>query len=494
MIAEVRVILISSLRRPSRGSAIFIMSKKRTRYNTTPLWVIAQLAQELQIPQRLIRQVPGITDRILGYFNPRDPEQFPSRSTKRSTATDLPIPLRTTTETEKKKKKRTRKSFNEGMYVGRFRGQKKRPSVWNGVSAQFEYGLNVADEATPDAGDNQIGCCWIGSTAIIHRPFEKLVLLSILREMVNNSGHDFNNGDELVQGTVTTIASATGQLKYGYRQNGDQTVVERSVDIGQTNKWNDVVESWYNDMNTTISNFNQFNFEYVALRVYDQTSGSSGGLISQMPLYNLNMRGLKIKFSCSSTMFVQNRTQATDGDDSAEVIDTNPLMGKIYVINDTYVNAGLSTFNPGVSWGQPTIDTGYIQLQPNNWTNAQTKQQFARPFHHKNIDRCYTSAKITLQPGEIKKNTVTFKDYVYFDTLFLKTFMPGLVANANSRRFPFHYGKSQLMAFEKVVRSGTATTSKIAIACTLRTYMTVEAQAVKKRPFIAENKQDQVAG
>lgn len=406
------------------------------------------------------------------------------------TQTDPVIHTRTKTKTKTQKaKRRTQKA---GMYVGRFKKQKKRPSVYNGVTQQMEYGLNVADEATPGAGDNQIGCCWVGSTALVHRPFEKLVLLSILREMVNNSGHDFNNGDELVMGTTNTVETNTGRLFYGYRQNGDQTVVEREFPILQTAKWNDVVQDWYDDMGTAISQFTQWNFEYVAVRSNVNTTATSGGYLAQMPLYNLNMRGLKVKFSCTSTMFIQNRTQATDGDDSAEVIDTNPLMGKIYVINDTYVNAGMSTQNPGVSWGQPTLDTGYIQLQPNNWTNPQVKQQFARPFHHKNFDRCYTSAKITLQPGEIKKNTIAFADHLYFDTLFLKAFMPGLVATANARRYPYHYGKSQMFGLHKVVRSGTGTTSKVSLACTLRTYMTVEAQSVKKRPFIAENKQTQV--
>lgn len=489
MVAEVRVILIPHFGDQVGGRPFFIMSKKRTRYNTTPTWVLAQLASELGIPRRLLTQVPNLADRILGYFNPRDPNQFPKPSTQRSTATkQIPFPVITeTTETEETKHPKRR---HNGMYVGRFNNQRKRPSVWSGVTEQLEYGLNVTDEATPGAGDNQIGCCWVGATAVVHKPFEKLVLLAILREMVNNSGHDFNNGDELVQGTLTTVAGDSAKLHYGYRVNGDQTVLERSKTIGQTAKWNDVAADWYDDLDTAITLFSQINFEYVAIRSYGISA--TVDTIQQMPLYNLSMRGMKIKFSCSSTMYVQNRTQATDGDDSAEVIDTNPLMGKIYVVNDTHVNAGLSTFAPGVSWGRPTIDTGYIQLQPNNWTNPQWKQQFARPFHFRNFDRCYSSANINLQPGEIKKNSIVFKDHIYFDELFLKAFMPGLVADVNARRYPLHYGKSQVFALQKVVRTGTAATSTISIACTLRTYMVIEAQSVKRRPFIAENKQTQV--
>lgn len=389
------------------------------------------------------------------------------------------------------------KRYSNGMYSGRFKKGKRKPNVYNGVVMKRETGYNVADDdgtLTPGAYTSPIGCVWTGVTALVSDEFQRTVLLAILRKMCAAKGFEFNSGDDKINDTTqTAVGGSMGSFHYTFRQGGDNTSEERSIAMASTLKWIDLTNLWLADMKSLFSAYSDIKFDKIW--IYSKAN-DAGNVTNIVPVMALNMIDLKIKYTATHSLFIQNRTKDTDGGDNTDAVDTNPLMGRIYIANGSYVRTNLQGQNAGVDWGRPNQGSGRFVIEPQKWTvNGDSQQLFSRLVPKSAFEDCYKSVNVKLQPGEIKKASVTHKKFVKFDTLFWKAFLPEMVL---TERFPIQFGKSMVFGFQKIVRtatidSATAYDSRIQIACTNRQYLAVEAFPVRKQAFIARNLQPEVS-
>lgn len=384
-----------------------------------------------------------------------------------------------------------------GTFGGRFRRAKRKPNIYNGVVFKREDGFNLADDdgtQLPGALTSPTGCVWTGVSALVWSQFPRNILLAILRKLCASKGFEFNSADDRIDDTLGgSFAPNSGEFHYIYTSSGTVDPVHRVVQIVTHNTWEQLALDWLNDIAGHIGEYADIQFQkcFIQPRV-DNASDNARILQSVMAL---NMIDMKISYTATHTMFIQNRTRDTGGGDTTDAVDTNPLMGRIYVVGNSYLKSNLIAAT-GDQWGVANDNSGRFEIHPQRWTvNSDQQQLFSRVVPKSAFSDCYKVANIKLQPGEIKKASVTKSDKMSFDRLFFLAFMPGLATNWD---FPIRYGKSMVMGFQKVVRtaavdSQTAYDSRIQLACTTRQYLRVEAHPKRKAAFIARNVQPEVA-
>lgn len=469
-------------------------------YPNLSRWAYTQIARELGIPESIVRLAPRAVDLIneyRGFYSPASEVGRP-RAVAAAVPDNIPTPTQTQTYTYKRPKTQTQRAPNNpGMYTGRFRKPKRQPNIYNGVVYKREDGFNVSDDdgtATPGAYASPIGSAWTGITALPWFEFPRNVLLSILRKLCAAKGFEFNSADDLVADTMnTTIGTNVGTFHYTYRKSGNNIPVEQSFAIVAGHTWGDLAATWVTNIGTFITSYGDIHFDKIWIYGKDNDGPNITNL---MPVMSLNLTGMKIKYSASHSIFIQNRTKDTGAGESTDAIDTNPLYGKIYIIGNSFLRTNLQSDDPGVAWGVANDQSGRFVIEPQKWTaNGNMQQLFSRPVPKAAFNRCYQVSNIRLQPGEIKKATVTMRDTLSFDDLFMKVFLPGY---ATPEDMPIKYGKSMVVAFQKVVRTAAVNSSeaydcRIQLACTTRQYQSIEAIPKRKQAFIAQNIQPEVS-
>lgn len=374
------------------------------------------------------------------------------------------------------------------VYSGRFKPQ--RPiSDLNGVIYREESAKEIDDAKT--VGGDQLGCAWVGTTCIVRNWFQRTILLAILRKLARAGGHEFNSGDEKVNQLIGTYtAPFTGTFIYHWKTARANLVTEDTVNINNNWTWNDLATGWLNDLRASFNNTDVVYFLrcHIQFRNNDPTNNNENVMAS----FTLPMVNLKLKFKVNNTIFIQNRTNDSGGGDNVDTVDTNPLYGKIYVVNDSQIaTKQITVYGPtSTAYGAPV--GGWITIDPTEWNEGSNRQLWARPFDAKVLGRCNLASNITLQPGEIKKNKISFQDELSFDKLFLKAFFP----EVDQDRYPFLYGKTQLVGLSKIVRTNPSLTEgpAIKLGCTSRWFMIAEAIPRRRMSFIGENVQGQSTG
>lgn len=380
-------------------------------------------------------------------------------------------------------------------YTGRFKRPRTKPNVYNGVTWKREQAWTVTDDdgtAEPGSHPSPIGAVWTGVSALTVEDFQVTVLLSILRKLCAAKGLEFNSGDELVSETITATGANIASFSYSYINANDGEEFIHSFDVADAQRWIDVANSWQANIDTNFTTFADYRFNKIWMLTKIDTLGNEN---SALPILSLSLIDMKISFNCTHAINIQNRTRDSGGSDSTNVIDSNPLKGRLYVIQGSRVNINLQNIGvggSGVIAGHPNRASGRYRWDPQIWTDPDYQQLFARLVPQAAFDNCYESANVYLQPGEIKRASVSFKREMKFDKLFLKTFLPNAVYGSPTNSYPYQFGRSIMIGFEKVVRTATvdsaeAYASRIQIGVTGKSAMQCEAHPKRKQAFIARN-------
>lgn len=417
------------------------------------------------------------------------------RYTTSSTQTENKPKMKTKTRSTQTQNPKRMRTGLPSIYSGRFRTVRPKPNITRGVVFRREDGYTVEDSdgtAEPGAHTSPVGAVYTGVTAIVNNQFQLNVLLSILRVMCKTKGFEFNSPDDYIKDTTNTLLGAN-EITFHYllRQNGNNSVLEKSFGVTADSTWWDLANEWFTHMGADAAFQKTGTFLFDKAMIFAKVNDATNSTIVP-PVMSLNMRGLKISYSASHTLFIQNRTRDSGGEDNVETIDANPIKGKLYEINTNSLQLSLMGHDPGAAVGTPNFESGRFLIEPQKWTKDGAMQQMmARPPSKAAFRRCSASRNIMLQPGEIKKATVKMAGKDYFDKIFTKFFSP-IFAESGSNEWAAHAGKSIIFGFEKCVRtstvdSSTAYASRIQLGCTTRQYLTVEAHPVRKQAFIAKN-------
>lgn len=215
----------------------------------------------------------------------------------------------------------------------------------------------------------------------------------------------------------------------------------------------------------TISAQNESFMKYSEIRLYGQ-SGATVNIRASLDLW-----GLKVHYFAQSNFKVQNSTLAADaaGDtntDNALDVNNVPLQGKHYTgysSHTAYRGCNRTSTVPSLNFNT-IVDpvNAYIYIQGASTANGY--DQLKEPPHYKMFLNCKGQAGVRLQPGSMKKNSLT-SNY----TMFFNTWLAALnfkFNNAQSTDFnnalKTRIGKWSLIALEKMLHS---TSNKVIVRC-----------------------------
>lgn len=150
-----------------------------------------------------------------------------------------------------------------------------------------------------------------------------------------------------------------------------------------------------------------------------------------------------VNIMTKSELKIQNRSVSASGGTTTESVDANPLMGKLYHFNGGAPRARV----PYVNFIESVPDmSGVITTRAAQLT-ATGAQYMSEPPGGKAFWNCKSIAKIGLQPGQIRYDSISFKRKMQIHK-FLKAMNLG---SGPSQRQINLFGKSALIALEDVI-------------------------------------------
>lgn len=370
-------------------------------------------------------------------------------------------------------RRRTRGNLaSGGLYAGKFK-KGKRPSLMNRVVQRTESNGEVSAGAADEVA-------WVCASNVAPNTAGPVVFLAVLKRLARKMGQDFRTAHQFVDARTTTQSGSAGIFRYRYCVVGEPNVQERQLTILDSTTWGNLAGAWWNDLSAFGYTRVDFMECYIEFLTRDATTNVVAGVEARVDLSEA-----VLKYHIVSALKIQNRTGANAGTEvDAENIEQNPIQGKCFHLkghtlafqwnNDT-------TITPSF---RPNEDSGIVTIDPQDATlNAGMQNMLKRPTNgiFKYTDMVQN---VRLQPGHIKKNSITSTGSMYFNNFVNRVLMESATgANIGDM---FNFGKVQAFCFEKTLRTGTGT-AVVKIGYEHNLYTEFELIRKSPKPFIMEN-------
>lgn len=183
----------------------------------------------------------------------------------------------------------------------------------------------------------------------------------------------------------------------------------------------------------------------------------------------LDLTQLIIKLKTSSVLKIQNRTKGVTEDIDAEAVDNQPLVGKLYHINDAQPKFQTSSNNVAFPLDQTD---GLVSV-------VAASNVFLREPPHPKMFKASKATNVIVDPGQIKYQRLNGYFSGTLDTLLGKMCSTSSLTNSYKGKL----GSCKLYALERII--GGSLTSPIEIAYEVETDIKAMC-SYKKRPCIAQ--------
>lgn len=309
---------------------------------------------------------------------------------------------------EKSRRKGSRKNImrgGSGNYKGAFPAA--RPNKPTVEDLALSYGSGRVLETFGSCAGTEI--CWVGASTLDIGEMAKTVAQAIIRKLFAQAGLIITNPSmpiisqvlfggpgvpDVYQGggfeIVRQRQNAVGDRDYAkYTMDSTDTLEQLAVDSGLVDEIIDYSTASNNNISKTIRLF--------------QIDANFTGVQYGKCVSTLNMNNEKIHLTMKCKFIVQNRTLGATGSVDTEVLDAQPLQGKIYHFNKSHpivreVAAILNAPNTDTLLGRWS-NTG-VQLVSNTVTGYdQNIRNPPSPYFWTN---CSKSGSISLEPGDLK--------------------------------------------------------------------------------------------
>jgi len=154
---------------------------------------------------------------------------------------------------------------------------------------------------------------------------------------------------------------------------------------------------------------------------------------------NLSLKNARVQFMCKSVLVLQNRTLAEVGDEGADRVDNQPVVGK------QYFGYGTGTQQRG-----PTSGKFEIVADGDLGTIAQTwgPENMREPPHMSTFVNVKQSGAAQLDPGSLKTSTLEYRKTMSLNSLINRV-LPDQIAVVPNKYFKV--GKFKFFLFEKQI-------------------------------------------
>lgn len=350
-----------------------------------------------------------------------------------------------------------KKKMGVGQYAGKSRGRiiSKRLTKFDTRGITAEYELNGSSE--------MVSTNWIGCQAYTQYRLIVNAAMSVLRYLLAKNGRTFMSASDYIDKRGNTRTGLI-QISMQYypvdgstpaRQEYNYTVTGSTSTLTDFGVWfyNTVFVAQPGGVNANaIAQPTVYNITY---REYDTDATSAFTIV-----FSENMFDLNVSAYCHSHLVLQNATLSDSGNANTDVVDTNPLVGKVFNFSGTSIpvlrNNFLFTLQGTDNW--LIGPTGII---PNQNTDGMLLPQSAVPTTPFNsvpdpsifyrLRSCYS---VNFQPGQSKLFKLSWGYKGSFGALMNKLQLD--LVNANPRQ-TYGLGKCMVVAVENRVR-GSANT------------------------------------
>lgn len=166
------------------------------------------------------------------------------------------------------------------------------------------------------------------------------------------------------------------------------------------------------------------NIKFLRISLHESTSAS--------PTHNvIPLDTFRVKFKSVSNIKFQNRTKSAEiitgnNEDGVDKVDNQPMQG--HVIN---IRGGVPHFKE--TYKQPDDIFGILPAQALiNVTGSLLSSHDREPFVHRYFNNGQSTAKVVIQPGEIKRTTISHEMNISLNAISSKFRYNGLSTNVFS--------------------------------------------------------------
>lgn len=319
-----------------------------------------------------------------------------------------------------------------GQYVGKF----TRPtrSTSGGVYTQAFKSGHIE---TLEIGKIQEG---FNTVWVVHSTFAaKKILLSAVKSLLHKGWN--HSGNYFTSWTAGTPFADEYSISVEYKISPNGSLIQEDYFPAVGITYDAVALGTYNMLLNTLADPTKITYEPVMFYMRRRTASS---LDPYFNIYKVPMDCVKVHWTGSSSLKVQNRSITVTGDDNedqADDVDNVPLQGTIlhgngtgfklkqdYSGNGFYVNSSFGVFSG--SSGDIAVAAG------------------SEPFTAKQLQGVSAQGRILLNPGKIKDSYLFSKGTMYFNTLW-KSLRPIELVASDYIKLP--YGKANMIMLEKQI-------------------------------------------
>lgn len=159
----------------------------------------------------------------------------------------------------------------------------------------------------------------------------------------------------------------------------------------------------------------------------------------------LDLTTLKVHALVKTSIKIQNRSKSATGSSSTDEVNTNPLTGYKY---NCFGPAPRMRYYAGDSWRLQSFNT----ITGVNLTRgSEVENDLREPPMAKQVVNCNKSAKIMLQPGEMKSDGLTYTKTMLLNQFLKKLFRRSGNGVGTNSEVTYGIGNSLMFAFEDAI-------------------------------------------
>lgn len=311
-------------------------------------------------------------------------------------------------------------------------GSRKTVKLYN------EYGGVV--EETSEVGEPISQVLYVGHSTYIREQMALSIWCSIIKKLLEKCNYDVPSLDATLIPLPTSPFSV--RVKYQTSENlgfsnFDSISAGNVLDLAQScvDNFTSNVQYWFKEIQLTTTGLD--------------LNGVQAGTMS--------LERCVIKMFVKSKMMIQNTTPSASGSDQLDVLGTNPLKFRKYVIKRP--NFEIASFHSqddplfgANDVGKPSLSSGLIAFYNNLGFTPNQARYLAEAPRPQMINECNGVTNGVLQPGCFLHN-----DVIYKTSLYLKTFYAG--SDNPVTKTLSEYGKCEVFAFDKFLDSRAEATA-----------------------------------
>lgn len=357
---------------------------------------------------------------------------------------------------------RSNKPSLPGYYSGKFKKPTKKglqiykaQYAGKGFVKTFEVAGSIAD---PD-------CCYITHTTVVPWQTIQILVESLVRKLLRRAtgfnctnaaqeipGYSFDDTNSCFQFRLITKNIKTGVYStVGHQTVNDDTVITVANTFFPT--FRQFAEGSTNDNDLNV-------FELERFQMYQQDQYGTG-LLHWRFIGELNLKKEYVHFFATSEMKIQNRSLSASGSADIDTVNNNPLIGRVYDFKGGVPRSRTEDARVLERVRDNGVNLVRAAELPDNVISTQYVNSYREPPMPKLFYNCSASAKIKLDPGQVKYDKLKVEYHMPMYK-FLRKLRDPTSNGVGGTFYAWLIGKSRMYALEDMLNVNVANNIQLA--------------------------------